>query len=478
MNKEAFTIKDEKLSITGKVSEDNLKLFVDVKKLTGDPITEEMVIALLSQKISKEIIHQGVIADIVETLNKGKEANERRVVKGTLAQDGHDGKVVFMVRKFTGVAEPGSTYFDLSLFDNVKPGDVVARIYAPKNGLEGFDALGKKIPAKPGKPVKVTFDKTIEQRPGEAESGYEILVAQAEGYLSEDTGKLLIKDELSIAGSIDFHIGNLNFLGKIKVSADVMPKFRVEAKSDVEVYGAVRGENRIISREGSVTVKGFAFGGKDSSIFAGRDIDLSVAQEITAEAIGNIFLQKEAQSCIFRAGKSVLGPKAILSGGVHFAVVGIEVQSLGNQSGALTHIHLCSSVETTTDYLKLSSELESHEKAEQLIEMHLGPFAKNSSRIQLLKSPHREKMEALLKKYNQVVESKKILIEKKKVMLQSGVTNDTPRVSVQKKIYPGVHIHAGEEIFSIQEEISKPISIEFSNSEKKFTTTEFKALVS
>lgn len=472
----AFTIKSEVLTISAKTSEDKMKLFIDVDRAGHDPVTDRMIMDLLEQKLPKELINVSVIADIAQHLTAGKEVKDRRITKGELSQDGADGKLVFMVRQFTGVAEPGSTYFDLALFDNVKPGDVVARLYPPKNGVDGIDATGKKIPAKAGKPIKVNLDKSIEQRAGGGDAGYDSLVATAEGYLSEDGGKLIIKNELSISGNVDFHIGNLNFIGKIKVSADVMPKFRLEAKSDIEIYGSIRGENRVISNQGSVTVKGFAFGGKDSAIIAGKDIDLDVAQELTAEAVANIFLKKEAQSCILRSGKAILGTKAKVSGGSLFAVCGIELHTLGNPVGTPTQVILCSSIETTTEYLKLTSEIQSHDKALGLLEMHLGPFAKNSSRIQLLKSPHKEKMENLLKKFNQVSESKKNLLEKKKTMLSSGISSATPRVSVHGAIYPGVEIHAGEEVFTIPEPILKPTSIDYVSSEKKFVVDTLKPL--
>src|SRR5690606_7419459 len=132
-------------------------------------------------------------------------------------------------------------------------------IYPPKAGTDGIDALGNKISAESGQPYKPSFDKTllIEQSADPAHD-FQIVSAQEDGYIFDDGGKLGVRTELFVRDNVDFRYGNIDFIGSVKVSGDVMPGFNITARKGIEVLGSIRGGS-LICMEGDIKVKGFVY---------------------------------------------------------------------------------------------------------------------------------------------------------------------------------------------------------------------------
>ena len=53
----------------------------------------------------------------------------------------------------------------------------------------------------------------------------------------EDSGKISIKPELTISGDLDFRYGNIDFIGKVIVSGDVLQGLNIKAGKGIEVRG-------------------------------------------------------------------------------------------------------------------------------------------------------------------------------------------------------------------------------------------------
>jgi len=486
--KEAFTTASEKVTIVAKLSDDRLKLFITAEcKSAGSTISKGDLVSLLVPHVPGDLLNLGVLDDIAVHLSKGEKVEDRRVVKGVEPEAGADARLVFLVKRYApkppaqkSAPEENETCFlslrDLHLFDNVKSGMVVARLYPPKSGKAGTDALGKPLPAKAGQPVKLQLDKTLTQR-NEAEGAlsYQAVVASTDGYLVEESGKLMVKEELAITGNVDFHVGNLEFIGQLVVKGDVLPGFSVSGVKGVTIIGAVQGGS-VSSSQGSVTVKGFVFGGDTGKIVCRGDFSCITARQAQVEALGNITISKEAYDCTLRSQKSIVAEGGRLIGGQHFAVCGAHAQQFGNDVGHTTTIDLCSDVEMTTEYASLIVAIEAHRKTQQLLELHLGPYATNQTRLRLLPPDYRAKLERLLKKKRDVAESLVALLAKQSRLLGNAHSNSEFRVNFGKVMHQGVTIRAGGEKHVIQESLKGPGSIEYQPNEKKFVVGELKAL--
>ncbi len=465
---------------------DNIKLFIDLAPVAETApvpaITREEVLSVIESGLRITAIDTTVLDDVIKYVNRGEAVTERRIKKGREPETGTDGKIVFLVKKFTGKGEMHEdangrvALSNLHLFDNVRNGQVVARLYPPKAGRDGEDVFGKCIPSKPGAAIKAKVDATLRiEEPASAAENYQRVVALCDGYITEDSGTLQVHDELHVKGDVDFHYGNIDFIGKVSVSGDVHPGFGVTAVKGVVIRGGIQ-ESRLRCTEGDIEIKGFAFGGKNSMIVGGQGVIGTVMHEITAEVVGNIVVQKEAIDCTFRTQSSVLMPSARLIGGKVMCVCGLEAKEIGNEAGQNTLVTLANSVEVGTEYCQLLVQIANHDQAIKLIELHLGPYAYNTARVQLLSLNHRSRMEALLHKRKELEESRLRLLAKKVSMLESGKWNALQRVSFHKALFPGVRIVSGEHVFAPKEIIPGPATIEFDQETQAFVTGDLRPI--
>lgn len=460
-----------------RVNEERLKLFIEARPgPEPGPVTFQDIDALLPVEIDRTMLHPGVLAEVAAIVSRGEHAAERRIAKGRAPEHGEDGKLLLLVKKFGSPREVQIDqrgfvdYSHLHLFDNVEPGKVVARLYPPHVGKAGVDAFGKSIASRVGQPKKVTHDKTIERRNVSTEnSTYEELVATGFGYLEEDNGNLCIKPELVVRENLDLRYGNIDFVGSIKVSGDVQPGFKVSADRGIEVAGAVQSGCVIICKSGDVKIH-FA---DDAQIIASGKIMLDVAQRVRAEAGGLIEVKKQARESELRSALAIMAPSAQIVGGGCYVVHGLSVRELGNEAGISTLVSLSSKAETTAEYGRLAASLQSHEQVKQLLESHLGPYAHQHSRVQLLKSEHREKMEKLLKKLREVERSRLALLERKRSLLLDIALPPYARVSVVECMHAGSSIVAEQERYAPAETVKRKHTVRFVNETKTFEVVDF-----
>ncbi len=481
----AFELSDDRIKVVAKISDDKLKLFVDAEPLaqTGNgAIGRDELVALLGQHVPVDTINVGVIDDIVTRLNAGEKVEERRVIKGVEPKAGADGKLVFLVKRFTGspevsVDEKGFAQFrELNLFENVKVGTAIARLYAPKAGEDGVDVFGKKIIAPSGKPCKVKLDKTLllVSAP-EGGDSYQVIESQVEGYVAEDKGSISVRQELVISGNVDFHIGNIDYIGSVRIKGDVLPGFTVQAKKGIVVQGSVRGAV-LRSSEGDIEVKGFVHGGEGGKIVCGREVRAHVLQQILVEALSNIVVKKEAIDCQLRTQSALLIDAGSLVGGETLAVCGVEVKCLGNEVGRKTEIQLVSDTEMSTEFVTMKANIESHDKAIKLMELHLGPYVRTPDRIALLNEPHRSKLTQLLRKYREVQESRVKLLSKRQTLLKGARINSVLRINFLGDMFEEVYVRAGEDVYRCTTRAKGPASLDYHPREHRFELGEYKGL--
>lgn len=469
-----FSKNTEKYNLVGKTEPDKLKLFIDLETLGSHKVTRNEIMDALKEKVKPEVIDPGVLDSVVEAANLGEKVVERRIAKGHEAQMGSDGKILLLVRAYTAKAEVQvdskgkASYQDLHLFDSIKTGQIVARIYPPKAGVDGMDALGQKIPSKPGKPFKTNVDKSLQVKKSEREEDeFEVVIAQQDGMLADESGRLTIRTEYVIDGNLDFHVGNVDFLGSVKVKGDVNPGFRIKAEKGIQVMGAVNGAD-LICPNGDIEVKGIVIGGKGRKITCGKNLKIGLAQEMEADVVGDVIIEKQCLDCVVRTASALFVTKGDLIKGRSYVVRGVQAKNLGNESGVETKIHLCSDVETSREYAELAANIKTHQNAVSVVEMHLGPYATNPARIQVLNPVHREKMQKLLTKLHALRTSLVSLEEKKTLMLGSGHSAESIKVNFEESMNIGVEILSSEEHFAVADKLAGPLTIEYNPKDKKF----------
>lgn len=460
------------------VSEDRLKLFARViPQADCYSAKEEDFLNEVASIAPSELIDRMVVWDIVSELRHGNGCDARRVARGAAPVPGRDGKLVWLVRRFS----PGKTddpdrefvdFFTLGLFENVAKGREVARIYKPTGGISGKDVLGKPLSTKSGRAITPRFDKTIEPRTDDSEETYTTLVATVDGYVHDDGGKFSIYEVLHISGNLDYSMGHIDFIGSVRIGGDVQKGFNIKARGKIEVLGSVLGDN-IITSDSSVTIKGFHYGGEGSGLSAKGDYTVDACEKVSTDVGGNVFIAREARECVLCSSSSVIAPRAAFIGGSVWCVKGFEGRVVGNTAGVKTVIEVCNELEVTKEYRKLNDNIRKHVAAAAALELHIGPYLKNRSRVPLLRDQFKEKMMALLDKHDQVQKSLEHLRGLEKKMREGKPLESNARVNVREVLHAGTVFTTGETNLEFKDSLPGPVSYKPSEDRRDWTQEAF-----
>lgn len=488
----------ENFFVSVKVTEDKLKLFIDVKRKTlqkeaseseaqensaeisydWSPITLADLTDCLGQHLAIGMLNQDVLESIIEHLRKEPEVLRRRVHKGKAPIHGRDGKVLKLVKAFSKhgdieVDEKGfANYAELHLFDNVSVGQIVARVYPPQAGKHGVDVFGNRIPYQEGKEADFSLDDTLELSDStKSEQRFKILKAKKNGFLQELNHRYSIESELVLKSGVNYECGNIDFIGKVIVQGDVNKGFSVKAKDSIQIRGTVTYAN--LSSDGDITVDGLVLGGDRDKIVCGGNFTVKAIEKGRVEAAGDITIQKNAVDSELRCGSIVNAPNGKLLGGSVFTVCGGEFKVIGSDNDVTTNIYVCSDIEASLEYAKLMVSISNHDDAIKLLKMHLGPLALKPDRIALLKKAHKAKMEKLLAKLESIEKSKTHLLVKKDKMLEGAKSSTKVRINYLSRMYPGTQIYNGDVVYVAMNETKGPGTIEYDDEEKCFRPVEY-----
>lgn len=474
-------VEDEYKLLELSISDDKQKLFARVEPrakyqaVSLDDIVKEIVTVSPSDLIEKDVVR-----DIAEELRKGRGCDTRRVAQGRLPADGRDGKIVWLARRFCAGSEGAeerefSDFFTLGLFENIEAGAEIARIYKPAGGAFGVDVQGNEIASKAGKPVSMRWDRSIELRSDPQHENYSTAVALVAGYIHDEGLSVAVRDTLNVPGNLDWSFGHIDFVGHVKIGADVQKGFHIKARGNIDIRGGVIGEN-ILTSQGSLTVKGYHLGVNSPAVTVGGDYMVSIAHGVSATVGGNAYIEREARDCSLNVGLAVVAPKASIVGGTIWCVRGLEAKTLGNEAGVTTIIEIKNELEVTKEYRTLATSIKKHEAAIAALELHIGPYLKNRKRVPLLKREFRVKISVLLQKYDGVVESLSRLREQERQMREAKPVQSDARISVSGIVHAGVVLASGDVRLEIKEDIAGPISFRRPDHQAQWVMEKFQSV--
>lgn len=504
--------KTEEQELVAKVNLDNfillifstsnkLKLFIEIqhnsenlnvgeesencaKDTINTKVSRQQLIELLSPHCSPDLLNISTIDDIAARMSKGESVSRRRIAKGTEPIAGRNGKIVFLVKQFNqNCFNEKTEIVDLRfrrLFDNVREGNTVARVYLPKHGTAGTDVFGKEIPAPEGSEIKPKFNKSLSLV--ESNQKYSTLQANLSGYLTEISGTLQISDQLLIKQNIDYLTGDIDFVGYLEIRGEVHSGFQVRGGKGLKITGDVYG-GKLKSEYGAIEVTGAIYGYSsedhlnskkqlEEALNMGADLPLQVQANgplkarillgIRAEILSDINVSKEIQRCILRAGGEINGKTAHIYGGRLESAKAIQASILGAEAAPKTLLNLANQTQQTPEYIELDTKIQKLSLAESSLLSYLGPYAKNPARIKLLKGQHKTKLEDLHQKLLQVNTLLKTLKAERDELLAKHPDNEPPpTVTFHKKMYPGVTIKYLEHEFQSMEAVKGPKTVKY-----------------
>lgn len=380
---------------------------------------------------------------------------EITAAKGINPKDGKDAVIKYyeiQEKKPIIKADGTMNQYELNLIDNVLRGDWLGEKIHPTKGKPGKTVTGKRLPAKRGIDFKLKYDRnTVEEY---EEDGKTILKAATDGAVKFEGGKIKVDSHLIIAEDVGYETGNISFDGYVTVKGIVKDGFSVIAKNDISIQGSMGLGviNKIISKEGSIYVKGGIFGKNVSVLEAKKSIFVKYCNECKITAGEDINVGFYALDSKLTAKKVIMDPTygKIIGGSVN-AEIQVVAGVIGNKSEKKTYIYV-----SGFDRAAIKNEFD------QLLgeyKVLLSEVNKVKHKIELFKPETSDIREynQNLRKHEDLLDEIKLLDDSRKRLQQILEIKGEGEVDISKAAYPETYI----EIKNLQKKIDSIVSGSF-----------------
>lgn len=328
-------------------------------------------------------------------------------------------------QKFDGSVD----HYDLGYVENVVAMQVLAELRTLEPEQESdvppeyicqdiAGVLGKNVAFNPENPLQV--------------------VAKVNGYPVFSKGKISVRQILEVQGDVDFHTGNILFVGDLVIQENVLDGFSIQARNILvkqHICGATVQAQRSIVAEAGVKGRGDAF------IKAGKSIRLPFCENATLVAQDNILINGSCMHSELYVGKQLAVRGRLLGGAVYcHENIYVEEQLGGGMA--------------TETKLKVGYDPFSLLKIEEIER----DFAKIEIFYQRIQARAGEKsLSQEVKAKIELIERKMAVYEKQlKKLWENIYQNDKSSISsivVPGTIRPGVDIHIGEANLYVEEKL-------------------------
>lgn len=437
---------DSELNID--ISNDGLSAFITLIPPSGG---KELSIDEAFAKIH-EIIKYGLnVNQVKKIINENCYNSKTLVAEGEKPVNGEDGyiKYFFPIKIDTTPREleDGSVDFrNLDIIHNVRAGDLLAELVPPTEGKQGITVQGNIIEGKKGKDKEFRYGRNV----GVSEDG-KYLIAEKDGQVCIQDGKVIVKDVFEVKGSVDNSTGNIHFNGTVRIRGNVLTGFEVSAEGDVEIEGVVEGAR--VDSHGNIVLKRGIQGYNKGRLVSKGTILARYIENCYLEADGDIISDAIMHSEVFSNGSiKVVGKKGLIVGGTCKAAKEIIAKTIGSTMATTTVLEVGVDQNLRAKYEATKNNIEEIESNIEKIDKSIALFNR------LLKNG--ELTEEKRVNFNKVVQARNILIKNldsnKKEMdyiLKQIELLSRGKIIVENVIYPGVKIVIGNCTMFVRDEI-------------------------
>jgi uncharacterized protein (DUF342 family) len=380
-----------------------------------------------------------------------------KVAEGTLPVDGENGSYEWLVQQPFAPKEPSKAgaridYKERNAFVNVLKDERIISITAPKDGTGGEDVFGAPIPAKSGQPADIRKGKNTDI----IEDGC-YLVAQAPGYIEISGSTISVETVLVVRGDVDLQVGNIDFVGPVKVNGDVLDGFHVQSKEDIEVNGMVEGA--LLSAAGPIVIKGGVAGKGKGRIVCKGPFEARYVNDVYIEAAGDVKLQNSVINSTIKC----LGRIDVQAGGIRGANIvarnGLKTPEVGSDLGVRTVVVVGVDYDLKDKLAKIEKEISDIKGKVYKIKTALGPVMENSRIITDLPKERADAAKKLIAELRKLAESASKLNAAREAILAKMQVDQGTCIEVDKKILPGVAMQIGTCRRTFETEVPGPLKI-------------------
>jgi len=197
-------------------------------------------------------------------------------------------------------------HYELNIVQNVKAGTLIAQWVELESGDAGaveerflFDE--KIFPAGRGTGLKISVP--------------DMLFAAVDGYVLYEEGKIVVRRNLTLPGDVDFHTGNLDFVGNLIIGGSIRAGFSVQGR-EVTVQGPIEGAQ--VEASQTLNCRGGIKGGKEAHLEAGETINTTFCEFAMLKAGRDILVKGALMHSEVYAGRR-LAVGGRLTGGTYYS---------------------------------------------------------------------------------------------------------------------------------------------------------------
>ena len=372
------------------------------------------------------------------------------VAKGREPEEGREGYYEFLFdaendHKHPKILEDGSAdYQSMSVLDNVEEGAILAIYHPAESGEPGTDVGGKPIDNKAVKDLPALKCVGCNNK-----NDPNVYVAEREGKVEYDDGKLSVVNVYSISGDVDLVTGKVEFFGDLVITGNVAAGVVIRAGKTLTIMGTVECAN--IFAGGDIILKRGVQGNNKGRVVSRGNIFTDFAEHCTLEAAGDVTANVLLNSEVKAGGKIILtGKKGCILGGHAHATHGIVATDIGNDVELPTAIHTGVNPKMYEERLELNKKLsgisdEVNELVEEMVllmrKRNASPLLKQEEmRLEYLKE-HKDEIQKTVKEIQADLKD----IEQKIAEAQGS------SVRVEGTIYRGVSLGIDNETILIKQ---------------------------
>lgn len=366
------------------------------------------------------------------------------VARGTDPIDGKDGYVNFFVKRDSeykpeynedGVID----YKNIEYFQQVTKGQLLCEVIRETEGTDGMNIFGAAVPAKRGRPPISPMGKnTLFNEDGTR------LFAACSGVVRFIKDHIDINEVLQIRTSVDQGTGNINFPGDVIIEGDVCYGFSVVTGGSVTIKGVVEGAS--VEAAGDIFISKGINGAGGKKVVAGGNLRSGYIENAELEIAGDITTDYIIDSNIICNGNiQLMGRNELIVGGSVSVLGELTAKYIGNEKERPTRIEVMGVVIADTEAInKLKQEREDYNsRALKLTEM-LNQFSGMSG---LIRESANEQLNILKQQLTLLKEGIDSISRKIEELENQGRVEYPGAVICKKKLYQGVKIYFGNELF-------------------------------
>jgi uncharacterized protein (DUF342 family) len=301
----------------------------------GRPLSSADLEALLLQKNVTHGVLWPVINDALSSCNLDKKHLTNVVIaKGDLAVNAVPEHLELdeAWKKPPEVDRSGLTvdWKEVSPFQMVKPGDLLAHRVAEVVGRQGANVMGQPLPHKTVQPAALRCGENVT----ESAVGFE---AAVQGRLSFEKGVLSVSPVLELAQGVSYKTGNIHFRGDVVIHQSVADGFVIEAEGALTLdcvldAWQVKAGHDLATNSGIVGKAG-------SHIEVGGSLRAKYLNHVSMTVQGDVLIENSILNSVVRSrGKLVLGEKGIVAGGSLHTLSGIDTFHVSTPTGPRTEL--------------------------------------------------------------------------------------------------------------------------------------------